>query len=67
MKQVNRKRMPRPAPAQVDDIFDMFDVLFEIVNLFNALLDAILNFGDFLNGNRPGGVEDQPGDLPEGL
>ncbi len=41
----------RPALASdIDNIFDVLDVLFALIELFNAILEAIRNFGDFLNG-----------------
>jgi len=36
--------------AAIEDVFDILDLLFQFIDLFNALLAAILNFGNFLNG-----------------
>lgn len=36
--------------AGVETLFDLFDVIFDLLDIFNAILDAIRNFGNFLNG-----------------
>ncbi len=40
----------------VNDIFDVFDIFFVIIDLFNAMLAAIFNLGEFINGDNPGGL-----------
>jgi hypothetical protein len=42
-----------PSKAQVNDLADIFDIIFEFVDLINAIMNIILNFGDFLSGRRP--------------
>lgn len=42
-----------PQKAQIDGVFDFVDLLFELVGLFNALIQAIFNLGQLLNGEQP--------------
>lgn len=37
--------------AGVESVFDVFDVVFDLVDIFLAILDAIRDFGNFQNGN----------------
>jgi hypothetical protein len=40
-----------PSKAQgIETIFDFLDVIFNLVDIFNAILEALRNFGNYLNG-----------------
>jgi len=44
-----------PALAQgsghlFDFLFDLVDLIYDIIGIFNAIIEAWINFGDYLNG-----------------
>jgi len=55
-KGVEMKTKVIPQKAEVDDLFDFIDLLYEIIDLFNVLFQAIYNLGQLLNGESPTNV-----------
>ncbi len=51
----NPSRIPAgaipPKAAGIETIFDFFDAIFDLLDIFTAILDAIRNFGNFQNGD----------------
>ena len=47
-----RSRITPPALASTDfdGLFDIVDLVMSFINIINSIIETLLNFGDYLNG-----------------
>ena len=43
-------KLPARAASDFDTLFDLVDLVLGFINIINSIIETLLNFGDYLNG-----------------